>query len=142
MKTSRGMSYESDDMKRGIVILAGALAASSAALTAPTSGQPKELAGRTAGTAKRCIPFDPQRLFTVSRSDSHVLLYDDGEKIWATRLDASCGFEAGRTVTPDTAANTACKGDVVRMGGRITLIPFGELCMLGDFTPYSAAAAK
>ena len=127
-------------MKRGIAILAGALAASSAALTAPPSGQPAELAGRTAGKAKRCIAVDPRQLFIVSRSDPHVLLYEHGDKIWATRLDASCGFEAGRTVVPDTMAHQQCKGDLVRMGGRITLIPFGELCMLGDFTPYTAPA--
>jgi hypothetical protein len=127
-------------MIRGIAILAGMLAASSAALTAPPNDQPAELAGRTAGKPQRCIPFDPRQLFNVSRSDSHVLLYEHGDKIWATRLDPSCGFEAGRTVTQDAIANNACKGDLVRMGGRITLIPFGELCMLGDFTLYSGPA--
>ena len=126
-------------MLRVIAILAGALAASSAALTASLERQPAELAGRTAGKAQRCIPFDPRHLFTLSRSDPHVLLYERGDRIWATRLDPSCGFEAGRTVTQDAIANNACKGDLVRMGGRVTLIPFGELCTLGDFTPYTAA---
>ena len=139
MKMSREMRYELG-MIRGIAILAGALAASSAALTAPPTGQPAELAGRTAGKTQRCIPFDPRHLLEVSRSDSHVLLYERGDKIWATRLDESCGFEAGSTVTQDAIANTVCKGDLVRMGGRITLMPFGELCTVGTFTPYTATA--
>ena len=121
-------------MKLAIAIMVG-LAASSAAPKV-VHGEVTELAGRAAGKAQRCIPSEQGRLFTVSTSNSHILLYERGNTIWASRLDASCGFKAGQTVIPDSNAGYYCKGDLVRAGDRITLMPFGELCPLGEFRAY------
>ena len=131
MEASRDVGYEGA-MKAAIIILGAALALSGAAPRNAVT----ELTGRTPGKTQRCIPFKPGSLFTVSRSDPHVLLYDDGEMIWATKLAASCGFQAGQTAVPDSNAAYYCSGDLVRTGGRVTLMPFGELCALGKFTGY------
>lgn len=91
------MGYEGA-MKAGIVIAALALSGA-----APRNAV-TELAGRNPGKTQRCISFKPGSLFTVSRSDAHVLLYEDGETLWATKLAASCGFQAGQTAVPDSNA--------------------------------------
>lgn len=133
MEASRDVGYECA-MKAGIVILIAALALSGAAPRNAVT----ELAGRNPGKTQRCISFKPGSLFTVSRSDAHVLLYEDGETLWATKLAASCGFQAGQTAVPDSNAAYYCSGDLVRTGGRVTLMPFGELCALGKFTAYKS----
>ena len=127
-------------MKLGIGLLLLALATSSAAPRAVPKTQHndvKELAGRTAGKTQRCIPFEPGRLFTVSESDPHVLLYERGNTIWVSGLDATCGFKPGQTAVPDSNASYYCKSDLVRSGARVTLMPFGELCALGNFKAYT-----
>jgi hypothetical protein len=126
-------------MKLHIAILAAALTTSGAA-PPPTAVPPtvSELAGRTPGKTQRCVAGQPGLLFRMSESDPHLVLYDDGKKIWASNLGPSCGFEPGQTIVPDASASYYCKGDMVRAGSRITLIPRGH-CALGDFTPYAAA---
>ena len=131
MEASRDVGYEGA-MKAAIITLGAALALSGAAPRNAVT----ELTGRTPGKTQRCIPFKPGSLFTVSRSDPHVLLYEDGETFWASRLAAGCGFQAGQTAVPDSNAAYYCSGDLVRTGGRVTLMPFGELCALGKFTAY------
>src|SRR4051812_31659305 len=119
-----------------IAVLAGSSAVSQPAPKVARSNVPEELIGRSAGKTQRCVAFEPGRLFSVSRSDPHLLLYERGKTIWASKLDPTCGFEAGQTVVPDSNASYYCRGDLVRAGERITLEPFGALCAVGDFTAY------
>ena len=121
-----------------IAMLAGSSAAPQPAPKAPHGKVPEELVGRSPGKTQRCVPFEPGRLFNVSRSDPHVLLYEKGKTIWASKLPDNCSFEAGQTVVPDSNASYYCSGDLVRAGERITLEPFGALCAVGEFTAYSA----
>jgi hypothetical protein len=122
-------------MKLSIAILAAALTASAAPVPVTAPQAAPELAGRTPGKAQRCVTGEAGLLFQVSESDPHLLLYGDGKTIWASRLGPECGFEAGETAMPDETASFYCRGDFVRAGGRVTLIP-GRRCTLGDFTPY------
>ena len=85
------------------------------------------------------MSVEPGALFHTSNSDPHLLLYDDGKTIWASTLDANCGFEPGESVVPDGSASYYCRGDFMRAGNRVTLLPFGRTCALGDFTPYKIA---
>jgi hypothetical protein len=113
-----------------------------AAISAAPVPLPKiaELAGRAPGKAQRCVSLPAGRLFSTSDSDPHLLLYDDGKTIWASRLDASCGFGPGQSIIPDSPASYYCHGDFVRQGGgRVELNPFGHRCVLGDFVPYKRA---
>ena len=98
-----------------------------------------ELEGRAAGKPQRCLPLPPGRLFNTSDSDPHLLLYDDGKTVWASRLATDCRFGPGESIIPDTSASYYCQGDFVRQGNRIELSPFGARCALGKFTPWRTA---
>ena len=126
-------------MRLRIALLAVVLAGSFAGTQpSPKGNQVTELAGRKAGKTQRCVSLPSGRLFSVSESDPHLVLYDDGTTIWASNIGPSCSFEGGQTVIPDETASYYCKGDFVRAGSRITLPPFGRRCALGNFTPYRA----
>jgi hypothetical protein len=129
-------------MNLRIAFLTAALAGSCAASQPPSTAVPKqvaELAKRTPGKPQHCVTVEPGLLFRVSDADPHLLLYDDGNTIWASVLAPGCGFEAGQSVIPDESASYYCRGDFVRAGSRQTLLPFGHRCVLGDFTPYRNA---
>jgi len=117
-------------MRLAIALLAVMLTASAA------DSPPQELSGRTAGKPQRCVSVQPGTAFFTADSDPHLLLYDDGKTIWASRLEASCGFGPSESIIPDETASYYCKGDLVRQGNRIELSPFGRRCALGNFTPY------
>lgn len=128
-------------MKRQLLVLI-ALAATSCSRSAPEPvAAPKqkmsELAGRTEGKSQRCLPGPRDVLFRVSDSDPNALVFDDGKTIWVSHMAANCQYEPGRTVIPDTLAAYYCSGDMVREGGRVTLMP-SRYCALGSFTPYAA----
>ena len=129
-------------MKPRIAILAAALACSSAAPPPAARVAPKlvaELTGRSAGKPQRCVSVQPGMLFSTSDQNPHLLLYDDGKTIWASDLGSSCGFGPGDSIIPDSPASYYCHGDFVRQGSRIELSPFGQRCVLGNFTPYRTA---
>lgn len=119
----------------GALVLAGAAPSPAPDRSAKTVD---ELSGLSPGKNQRCVSVQPGNFFTTSQSDPHILLYDDGKTVWASRLDQHCGFEPGQTVIPDTSASYYCHGDFVRAGSRVTLLPFGPTCVLGNFTPYRA----
>lgn len=130
-------------MKLPIAII-GVSAAALAGSTAPPAASvaPKvvaELAGRTPGKSQRCVSVQPGLLFQTSGEDPHLLLYNDGKAIWASKLEPSCGFGPNESVIPDETAASYCHGDFVRQGNRIELSPFGAHCVLGNFTPYRNA---
>src|SRR5262245_10265474 len=123
-------------MKSAIALLAVILTTSAA------DNPPTELNGRTPGKPQRCVSVQPGSGFFTSDSDPHLLIYDDGKTVWASHLDASCGFGPSESIIPDENASYYCKGDFVRQGSRIELSPFGRRCALGNFTPYRVVKAK
>jgi hypothetical protein len=116
-----------------------ALAIVSAAPAPLVTPKVAELQGRTPGKPQRCVALPPGQAFSTADSDPLVLLYDDGKTVWASRLDAGCGFGPGESIIPDSPASYYCHGDFIRQGGRIELNPFGARCTLGDFVPYKNA---
>jgi hypothetical protein len=119
-----------------LAILIAAFAAISAAPPPLDTTKVAELEGRVPGKPQRCVSLSPGSLFSTADSDPLLLLYDDGKTVWASRLDASCGFGPGESIIPDSPASYYCHGDFVRQGSRIELSPFGARCALGDFVPY------
>jgi len=97
--------------------------------------QAVELAGRTAGLAQDCIPFDRTEGLRVSDSDPHTLLYGRGRTIWASRLDPGCGFSVNDVLVSEPISRY-CRGDLVRSFDHLSRIP-GPTCVLGSFVPYS-----
>jgi hypothetical protein len=130
-------------MNPRIAILAVALACLSAAPPPAPPLAPKvvaELKGRTAGKPQRCVSVQPGVEFSTSDEDPHLLLYDDGRTIWANNLGAGCGFGPSEPVVPaGESASFYCRGDFVKAGSRMSVSPFGQRCVLGDFTPYRNA---
>jgi hypothetical protein len=128
-------------MKQQLSVLIALSAAScSGSAPEPVAAPPQkvsELAGRTEGKTQRCLPGPRGVLFRVSGSDPNALIFDDGKRIWVSRMAANCQYEPGRTVVPDTLAAYYCSGDMVREGRRVTLTP-SRYCALGSFTSYAA----
>jgi hypothetical protein len=123
-------------MKLRLVLITAALACSSAAPPKPVA----ELKGRTAGKPQRCVGVEPGVEFNTSDEDPHLLLYDDGKTIWANNLGTGCGFGPSESVIPaGESASFYCRGDFVKAGSRMNLSPFGQRCVLGNFTPYRSA---
>lgn len=121
-------------------IAALVIALAAAGCTAPqpyeTAQQPRELAGRAAGPAQRCVLIQRSEALRVSDTDRHTLLYGSGRTIWANRLGPSCGFGYNDLLITEPIGSYYCRGDIVRSIDRYSKIP-GPGCVLGDFVPYS-----
>ena len=111
-----------------------------AACAAPEPQQhtqpPRELAGRAAGAAQRCVLIQSNETLHVSENNRHVLLYGSGSTIWANDLGSGCGFSPNEALVTETVGSYHCRGDFVRSFDRVTRIT-GASCRLGDFVPYS-----
>ncbi len=116
-----------------LLLLAPACAASSARQADLSS----ELAGRTAGPPRDCIPASAGD--SLVARDSQTLVYRRGDTIWVNRLAAPCpGLHPMSTLIVEVHGSSHCRGDPVRalpMGSRIA----GPVCGLGDFVPYRRA---
>lgn len=98
--------------------------------------QPRELAGRVAGAAERCVLIQASESLRVSDNDRHTLLYGSGRTIWANRLGPTCGFAYNDLLITEPVGSYHCRGDLVRSMDRYSRIP-GPSCVLGDFVSYS-----
>jgi hypothetical protein len=130
-------------MEKRIAIAVAAIVTVSAAppprtVVPPAQSNIADLQGRVAGKKQRCISAEGDMLFHTSDQAPNLLLWDDGKTLWVSDLGKSCGIEGGESVIPDTRASYYCKGDFVRVGDRISILP-GRHCALGDFTPWRAA---
>jgi hypothetical protein len=97
----------------------------------------RELAGRRAGAAERCVPAQTGRAMQIV--DSQTVVYREGRAIWVSRLDAPCpGLRPNNILVVEASGSQYCRGDLVRglerHGGTV-----GPACRLRDFTPYRAA---
>ncbi len=95
----------------------------------------RELAGRTAGEPRNCIPAGSQQSLTIV--DSRTLTYQQGRTLWVNRMESECpGLRPSDTLIVEVHGSQYCRGDHVRArsvtGGGIP----GPVCVLGNFTPY------
>jgi hypothetical protein len=125
-------------MKFALAILAVSLLASCAApQPGPEPRRPsRELAGRTAGVAQRCVTIRTAEQLRISDSDRHTLLYGSGKTVWANDLGGQCGFRWNDILITEPSTSYYCRGDIVRSVDNLSRIP-GPTCILNDFVPYS-----
>jgi hypothetical protein len=118
-------------------LLAALLLAACAAppLGVDQQGPPSELAGRTAGAPRRCIPILQIEALRISENNRHVLIYGSGRTIWANSL-GNCRFGSDDILVTEPFGSSYCSGDIVRSLDRVSRIP-GPTCILGDFVPYT-----
>jgi hypothetical protein len=111
----------------------------SACAAPPPPGAPRqarELAGRVAGPAQRCVLIEPASSLRASDTDRHTLLYGSGRTIWVNDLGPSCGFGTDDILITEPTGSYHCRGDIVRSMDRYSRIP-GPSCVLGEFVPFS-----
>jgi hypothetical protein len=119
-------------MRLAAVLLLGACAAPQ-----PTEapGPPRELAGRVAGPAQKCVLIQANESLRVSDT-RHVLLYGSGKTIFANQLAPACGFGRDDVLITEPSGSYYCRGDLVRSMDRLSHIP-GPSCAIGEFVPYT-----
>ena len=116
---------------RLLLTLLLAACASGSAGEADLSG---ELAGRSAGPPKDCVPASAGA--SLVARDPRTLVYRRGDTIWVNRLAADCpGLNAMSTLVVELHGSQYCRGDPVRAVEPGQSIP-GPICVLGPFTPY------
>jgi hypothetical protein len=123
-------------MRFAVFLAAATLAGCAAPQPESAPQQPKELAGRSAGPAERCLLIQPAESLHVSENDGHTLLYGSGRTIWANRVGRGCSFRSDDILITAPIGSYHCRGDLVRSMDRFTRIP-GSSCLLGDFVPYT-----
>jgi hypothetical protein len=96
----------------------------------------KELAGKTPGTAVRCIS-DMVNSNIIRVSDDMLLYRVSGRLVYQNRLRSSCpGLARDHDViVSELYGSQQCRGDIIRLVDRVGGIP-GPVCVLGDFVPY------
>ena len=120
-------------MRLAAVLLLGACAAPQ-----PTEapGPPRELAGRVAGPAQKCVLIQANESLRVSDTNRHVLLYGSGKTIFANQLAPACGYGRDDVLITEPSGSYYCRGDLVRSMDRLSHIP-GPSCAIGEFVPYT-----
>jgi hypothetical protein len=121
---------------RLLLLLAWMLAGCAASPRAMSPNGQDELAHRTAGETRRCVPIQPAEPLRISQSDPHILLYGTGKTVWVNHLPKDCGFRYGDVIVSQPIGSSHCRGDLVRSFDNFTHIP-GNACVLGDFMAYN-----
>jgi hypothetical protein len=94
----------------------------------------RQLAGRSAGEAQRCVPITQSAPLEIV--DRRTLAYRVGSTIYVNRLAGDCpGLRPFNTLVVETQGSQYCRGDWVRSLEPGASIP-GPICPLGDFVPY------
>jgi hypothetical protein len=96
----------------------------------------RQLAGRSAGEAQRCVPSS--QLTSLEPIDRQTIAYRSGSTIYVNRLRSECpGLRPFVTLIVEAQGSQYCSGDRVRALESGTSIP-GPICPLGHFVPYRA----
>jgi hypothetical protein len=94
----------------------------------------RELAGRTAGEPRDCVPASPGA--TLVARGPQTLVHQRGDTIWVNRLKAECpGLEEHSQLIVEVHGSQYCRGDRFRTREPGISIP-GPICVLDRFTPY------
>ena len=116
------------------VALAAASLASCTLEPVRSSAPIAELAGRTAGQPRRCIPI--QRTEGLRLGGERVILYGGGRTLWVNRLGEDCmGMNRNDILVVEPVGGSYCQGDRVRSVDPVSRLP-GPGCILGEFVPY------
>lgn len=99
-------------------------------------GPATELAGRTAGRARLCVPLESSQALRVSQADPHTLLYGSGKTIWVNHLGPDCHFHQDSVLVTYLYGSSYCRGDIIHSLDPFSHIP-GPVCVLGEFVPYT-----
>jgi hypothetical protein len=116
----------------GLVLLAGCTAPPPQ--PAPANAPISELAGRTAGPARRCVQTVPNESLRIVSSNAFV--YGAGRTVWLNRPADCRGLRANDVVVTRPINGQHCRGDLVQTIDRYSQIR-GPGCRLGDFIPYT-----
>ena len=100
------------------------------------SGPPPELAGRTTGSPRSCVPIDRYEPLRVAENNRHLLIYGYGRTMWVNNLGPDCGFDQQDLLVTHPFGSSYCQGDIIHSVDRSSRIP-GPACVLGAFTPYT-----
>jgi len=117
-------------------IIALILAATVAACTSPpaaSSDALPDLAGRTAGAPKQCVPRrDTGGLYIAG---PHTIALQDGGTLWVNHVPDCVLKSSSDILVTEPVGSQYCGGDFVKTRDNITLLP-GPGCRLNDFVPY------
>lgn len=122
-------------MRFAALLVVGTLAACAAPPPYEAQQPPRELAGRTAGPAQKCVLIQRSEGLRTSNNNGHTLLYGSGKTIWANDLGPGCGFAYNDLLISEPSGSYYCRGDIIRSMDRYSKIR-GPSCVLGDFVPY------
>ena len=123
-------------MKVRVALLAVIAGSCAAPQPVAPQQQPRELVGRAAGPAQKCVLIQQSESLRVSDTNRHVLIYGSGGRtLWANHLGSQCGFGRGDVLVTEPIGSYYCRGDIVRSFDRFSRIP-GPACILGEFVPY------
>lgn len=101
----------------------------------PTNAPMSEIAGRTAGQARRCVQLVPNESLRIV--SPNALLYGAGRTVWLNRPPGDCrGLRESDVLVTEPINGQHCSGDLVRSFDRYSRIP-GPSCRLGEFVPYT-----
>ena len=128
-------------MKAALLIAVGAILAVGPATASRESRDAKmltrELAGRTAGIAERCVANTRLGQATIY---GETLLYRDGKTVWLNKVERCPGLFRDPILVFDIFGGQLCENDLVRTIDRGGLGIPGPACQLGKFTPYRKPA--
>ena len=119
------------------LVLGGCAGQTRSAAGAEQEELARELAGRSAGESRTCIPASGSASLDVI--DSRTVVSRNGSTIWVNRLDGDCpGLRPFTTVIAELHGTQYCRGDLVRGLDPGSTIP-GPRCPLGEWVPYREA---
>lgn len=119
-----------------IVLALSACAAAGPAGDRQRNALERQLAERSAGEPRRCIPAI--QAVSLSAVDSRTIVYDTPGTLYVSRLRADCpSLRPDGAIIVETYGDQVCEGDRIRALDPGSRIP-GPLCLLGEFTPYRA----
>jgi hypothetical protein len=117
-----------------LLLLTAACAATDAGPSSGEADLSRELAGRTAGEPRACVPTSPGT--NLAARGRQALVYESGDTVWVNRLAASCpGLDEMSQIVIELHGSQYCRGDHFRARHAGQSIP-GPICVLESFTPY------
>ena len=117
-----------------LLALSGCAATGDVEDSADARALSRELATRTAGEPRECVPQRQGQSLTAS--DRRTIVYDLPGELWVNRLAADCpGLRPHSTIIVETFGDRYCRNDRIRALEPGTTIP-GPICLLESFTPY------
>ena len=94
----------------------------------------RNLAGRSAGEPRRCVPA--VQGVSLNAVDRRTIVYDTPGTLYVSRLRADCpGLRPDSAIVVEAYGDQYCANDRIRALEPGTTIP-GPICLLGEFVPY------